>query len=127
LGRRRSAKPAEFPIDNAPDRPLDVTAADPDIAERTIVQLPQRFDGFPANPMGGEVIHPTFDPTDKSAGRVGGRALRGSRGHRGHFFFSGWLSRHKAMPLAQTLTDSGCTICDVGLLAPQCNRWVDMT
>jgi len=26
-----------------------------------------------------------------------------------------------------TLTDSGCTICDVGLLAPQCNRWVDMT
>jgi hypothetical protein len=62
-----SPKPAELRIHDAADRPLDVTARQPDVAELTIVHLPKRFDRGLAIPMGDEHVGPNPEPADQSA------------------------------------------------------------
>jgi hypothetical protein len=92
------------------DRGFDLIASQPDISQGVIVQFMKRFDRGPAHPIGGEAIGPDFDQTDKSAPRTGGGRSCCGRRDRGHFSFSDRLSAGKAVPPAQPLLDSGCTL-----------------
>jgi hypothetical protein len=83
--REPSPKASEFRIHETKDRLVDMAAHQPDIAEFTIVQLPQRFDRRPAIQIRRKPKRPSREPAEKSARRVWHCRLGCGLGHRGHW------------------------------------------
>jgi hypothetical protein len=92
---------SEFRIRDTPYRKLDVAAGQSDIAQFTIVQLPQRFDGRPAIQIGDDCVRPNPEPAERSARTKGNCRLGCGLGHRGHRSSPVGLNG-KGMPPTQT-------------------------
>jgi hypothetical protein len=107
------AQTSEVRIRDAPYRKLDVAAGQSDIAQFTIVQLPQRFDGRPAIQIGDDCVRPNPEPAERSARTKGNCRLGCGLGHRGHRSSPVGLNG-KGMPPTQT---PGISDCALGLIA----------
>ncbi|HET9583132.1 MAG TPA: hypothetical protein VFP38_03675, partial [Bradyrhizobium sp.] len=81
------------------------------VAERAVVQLAQRFDGFAVREIGHDAIHQAAEGAEKSGRQVSGSRLACSRKWwSSSSFFSGWLPCGKAVPPAQTLRTAAARI-----------------
>lgn len=49
---------------------FNMSAGNPDIAERPVVHSPQCFDGFPAREVGDDTVHPTSEQATEAALRA---------------------------------------------------------
>src|SRR5258705_8162736 len=109
LVRSRLPKPPELGICIARHRRLDVAAHDPDVAQRTIVELTERFDRSPAFQIRGQSEGALSGPADHSGERTRDRGLRSRRRDRGHFT-SPSPPRGKATPLEQAPVTAVCSL-----------------
>src|SRR5436190_7896384 len=81
----RLAQSPELGIRPAPDRALDMAAADADVAQLTIIHRTQRFDGLAAYQVAGKAVRPVAEQADESAQGARSRGLNCGRIDRGHF------------------------------------------
>ena len=108
----------ELRIDAAVHGRFDLAALDADVAERTIVQFAQRFDGFAARQIGQRCRSPGCRAAEKSARQVSGSRLACGRGNRGHRHLLLRLASVRQSGAAGANAATAAAPIALGLLAP---------